>query len=75
MKAIQFTIDEPLLKAFDQDAEVRAKGRSAVLRRLLADYLSKSRKAAITQAYRRGYGKAGAKELEDWAGEGSWPEE
>ncbi|HEY3448391.1 MAG TPA: ribbon-helix-helix domain-containing protein [Myxococcales bacterium] len=72
MKPVRITIDEALLRAFDQDAQVRAKGRSAVLRRLLADYLSKNRKAAITQAYHRGYGKAGADELKGWTGEGAW---
>jgi metal-responsive CopG/Arc/MetJ family transcriptional regulator len=75
MKAIQITIDEQLLRAFDKDPEVRARGRSATLRRLLAEYLKGNRRAAIAQAYRRGYGKAGAPELHGWAAEGQWPEE
>jgi metal-responsive CopG/Arc/MetJ family transcriptional regulator len=75
MRAIQITIDEALLKALDRDSEVRAKGRSAVLRRVLSEYLKSNRRAAISQAYRRGYGKAGAPELKGWADEGTWPEE
>ena len=77
MKAIQITIDEKLLKALDQDSEVRSKGRSAVFRRVLAEHLKRSRRAAVSRAYRQGYekGKAGAPELEGWADEGTWPEE
>lgn len=75
MKAIQITIDEALLKALDRDSEVRAKGRSAVFRRVLSEYLKSNRRAAIGQAYRRGYGKTGAAELKGWADEGTWPEE
>jgi predicted transcriptional regulator len=75
MKAIQITLDEELLKALDRDAEVRAKGRSAVLRRVLAEYLRSTRRAAIARAYSRGYGKAGATEFQGWADEGTWPEE
>jgi len=56
MKAIQFTIDEDLLRRMDTDPEVRAKGRSAFLRRAIAEYLQRKRKGAIREAYRRGYG-------------------
>ena len=75
MKAIHVTIDEPLLRAFDRDPEVRARGRSAILRHLLAEYLKRNRRAAIARAYRRGYGKEGAPKLQGWAGEGTWPDE
>lgn len=75
MKAIQITIDEGLLKALDREPEVRAKGRSEVIRRALADYLKRARRASIARAYRRGYGKTGASDLQGWADEGTWPEE
>ncbi|MBI5549853.1 MAG: hypothetical protein HY901_38695 [Deltaproteobacteria bacterium] len=74
-KAIQITIDESLLKALDQDSEVRAKGRSAVLQKVVSEYLRSSRSVAIAQAYRQGYGKAGAPDLEGWADERTWPAE
>jgi len=74
-KAIQITIDESLLRALDQDSEVRAKGRSAVLQKVVSQYLKSNRRAAIAQAYRQGYGKAGAPDLEGWSDEGTWPEE
>ena len=74
-RAIQVTIDEGLLEALDRDPEVRAKGRSAVFRRALTEYLKRARRAAISAAYRRGYGEVGAPELKGWAGEGTWPEE
>ena len=75
MKAIQVTIDEGLLEALDRDPEVRAKGRSAVLRGAVADYLRRSRRAALAEAYRRGYGKDGASDLQGWSDEGTWPDE
>jgi hypothetical protein len=56
MKAIQFTVDEDLLRRMDADPEVKAKGRSAFLRRAIAEYLQRKREAAIREAYRRGYG-------------------
>ena len=75
MKAIQITMDERLLAALDADDEVKRNGRSAVLRRAAADYLRRRRQRSIADAYRRGYGRGGAAELEGWAAEGIWPEE
>lgn len=75
MKAIQITVDEQLLAALDKDEEVRRDGRSAVLRRAVSEYLKRSRRKGIAEAYRRGYGTKGAPELEGWAGEGTWPSE
>lgn len=51
------TIDEALLRRVDADPEVRKRGRSAFLRRLIEDYLARGREQAIRDAYRRGYGK------------------
>jgi len=74
-RAIQITVDESLLKALDRDPEVRADGRSAVFRRAVTEYLKRARRAAISAAYRRGYGADGAPELKGWADEGTWPRE
>ena len=40
MKSIGITIDEPLLERLDRQPEVRERGRSAVLRRAVADSLA-----------------------------------
>jgi metal-responsive CopG/Arc/MetJ family transcriptional regulator len=75
MKAIQITLDEALLAALDSDDEVKRDGRSAVLRRAAADYLRRKRRSAIAEAYRRGYSLGRDRDLEDWADEGTWPDE
>ena len=68
--------DETLLKRLDADAEVRAVGRSAVLRRAAAEYLRRSRVKRIAEGYKKAY--RGADVLGDefggWPNEGSWPE-
>jgi metal-responsive CopG/Arc/MetJ family transcriptional regulator len=76
MKPIQILIDEPLLARLDAHADVRAHGRSAVLRRAAAEYLRRHRKAQIADGYRRAYGKDRGlgSEYEGWSGEGVWPE-
>lgn len=55
MKAIQFTLDETLLKRVDADPEVRASGRSAFLRNAIEEYLKRRRERSIRDAYPRGY--------------------
>ena len=76
MKAIQITFDETLLDQLDADDEVRRKGRSAVLRRLVDEFLARKREAAIDAQYRKGY--AGFEGLgpdyEGWEDIGEWPE-
>lgn len=69
-------MDENLLKRLDADEEVRRKGRSAVLRRAAAEYLRRSRKRRIAEAYERAYrGAPGlGDEFAGWEGEVSWPE-
>jgi metal-responsive CopG/Arc/MetJ family transcriptional regulator len=76
MKPIQVMFDEGLLERLDADAEVRKAGRSAVLRRAAADYLRRSRRKRISEAYRSAYGDSAGlgDELSGWQNEGSWPE-
>lgn len=75
MRAIQVTFDERLLARLDADAEVKRDGRSAVMRRAVFAYLRRKRRAAIAEAYRRGYGKGVEPDLAGWADAGVWPEE
>ena len=76
MKAIQITFDERLLEKLDNDEEVKHAGRSAVIRRAVADYLRKKRRATIAETYRRAYNKQPAElDLTRWADEGIWPDE
>ena len=75
MKAIQITMDARLLERLDSCQEVRARGRSAVFRDAVADYLAKREAEEITQAYLAAYGPgAPPDELEGWADEEAWPE-
>jgi metal-responsive CopG/Arc/MetJ family transcriptional regulator len=76
MKTIQITMDEKLLAKLDADEETLRDGRSAVLRRAVADYLNRRRRTTISSAYRKAYSKktdlAG---FEHWEDEGVWPRE
>jgi predicted transcriptional regulator len=77
MKPIQVMMDDALLRRFDADEEVKRHGRSAVLRRAMADYLKRRRAAAVSTAYKRAYGgrQGPDRELEGWTDEGAWPDE
>jgi metal-responsive CopG/Arc/MetJ family transcriptional regulator len=77
MKPVQILIDEDLLAVLDEDEEVRRRGRSKVLRGLVAAYLESRREARLDAQYRQGYGDdlRVSEELDGWAEEGSWPEE
>lgn len=76
MKAIQITMDEELLAELDRTEEVRREGRSAVLRRAAAEYLSRRRRSEIAERYSRAYGDQPGlgDESTGWEDEGSWPE-
>lgn len=75
MKAIQITFDEELLSELDESEEVKQHGRSAVLRRVMREYLIQRRRRAIAEQYRRAYDKDGGlgKEFESWEDQGVWP--
>lgn len=77
MKAIQVMLDEDLVARLDASEEVRAEGRSAVLRRAAAEYLDRRRREAIAEQYRNAYadGTGLGEELEGWEDQGSWPKE
>jgi predicted transcriptional regulator len=78
MKAVQILFDEDLLAKLDETADVRERGRSAVLRKLTSDFLSRRREQEIDAQYERAY--AGVKdplgeEFGGWEDEGVWPPE
>jgi metal-responsive CopG/Arc/MetJ family transcriptional regulator len=78
MKAIQIMFDEELLAEFDETAEVREKGRSAVLRKLTSDFLRQRREQEIDAQYERAYKGVKdplGKDFEGWEEEGVWPPE
>ena len=49
MRGIQVTFDEQLLEKLD-DEEMKRRGRSTVIRRAVADYLRKKRRATVADA-------------------------
>jgi metal-responsive CopG/Arc/MetJ family transcriptional regulator len=77
MKTIQITMDEELLSQLDRDEETQRSGRSAVLRRAVAEYLKRRSQQTIADSYRRAYSKDPGlgPEFEGWEDEGQWPRE
>ena len=78
MKAIQIMFEEDLLAELDETAEVREKGRSAVLRELASDFLRRRREREIDAQYERAYSGVDdplGKDFAGWAEEGIWPPE
>jgi hypothetical protein len=77
MKPIQIMMDTDLLEALDATEEVQRDGRSAVLRRAVAEYLARIRRMEIRESYRRAYGDDGGLDVgfEGWTEQGAWPEE
>lgn len=77
MKAIQITFDEELLRELDATEEVKREGRSALMRRAVAEYLARRSRQSIADRYRKAYG--GSKGLGDefagWEDQGEWPAE
>ena len=77
MKPVQVMLDERLLRELDETLEVKQEGRSAVLRRAIAEYLERRRRQVIRDGYRRAYGDGAGlgQEFEGWEHEGVWPDE
>lgn len=77
MRPVQVMFDERLLAKLDADEDVRKVGRSAVLRRLVSDYLRKKMESTIDARYRKGYadGAGLGPEFDGWEEEGVWPTE
>ena len=78
MKAIQVTFDEDLLTRLDELAEVRERGRSAVLREAAANYLAQKIAEDIDRRYEEGYRRFPAHEdpdLDGWTDQAVWAED
>ena len=75
MISIQISFDEDLLRELDATREAREKGRSAVFRKAVAEYLHRRRGEEIAEAYLRAYGddESPGDELDGWSEEGVWP--
>jgi metal-responsive CopG/Arc/MetJ family transcriptional regulator len=70
-------MDPGLLAELDRTEEAARDGRSAVLRRALAEYLERRRKLVVRERYERAYGSGAGlgEEFAGWEDQGSWPEE
>lgn len=75
MKAVQVVFDETTLSHLDALDEVKQEGRSAVIRRLIEEFLKQRREEQIDEQYRRAYagGDGLGSEWEGWTEEGAWP--
>jgi metal-responsive CopG/Arc/MetJ family transcriptional regulator len=78
MKAVQIMFYDDLLAELDETADVREKGRSAVLRQLASDFVRQRREGEIDAQYERAYKGVDSplgEEFADWEDEGIWPPE
>ena len=78
MKPIQIMMDEKLLAQLDADGEVRRVGRSAVFRKIVAEYLKYRQHQEIARKYRQAYASNDAglgAEFDEWENQGIWPKE
>lgn len=75
MKAVQVMLDEDLLQELDATEEVAREGRSAVLRRVLEEYLRRRRRERVRERYEEAYSSESGlgDDFEGWAEEGVWP--
>jgi metal-responsive CopG/Arc/MetJ family transcriptional regulator len=77
MKAVQVTLDESLLAALDRTEAVARQGRSAVIRRAIAEYLARHRDQEIRERYEAAYGSGEGvgSEFAGWEEQSEWPVE
>lgn len=70
-------MDPDLLSIFDASAEVKQRGRSAVIREAVTIWLRRRREHQIVEAYQQGYQKDGdlGEDWEDWEEQGTWPDD
>jgi hypothetical protein len=70
-------MDPGLLAELDRTEEAARDGRSAVLRRALAEYLDRRRKLVVRERYERAYGSGTGlgEEFGGWQDQGTWPAE
>lgn len=75
MKVIQISMEEGLLARVDAEEEVRRKGRSAVFRRAVEEYLKRQSRRALAKQYRQAYvgGEGLGADFDGWEDEGEWP--
>lgn len=76
MKAVQFTIDDELLRRIDDHPATKERGRSAFLREAAIEFLGRQRSRDIREAYRAGYGTLPPSDEEFFVAPGAqaWPD-
>lgn len=78
MKVVRLQLDDDLVSALDQTADVRETGRSAVVQQLVTEFLGRCRTREADAQYERAYASIEDPLGEDFAGwedEGVWPPE
>ena len=77
MISIQISFDEALLRRLDARPEVRDRGRSAVFREAVADFLERKEREEVARSYAEGYKGYGGSldDFEGWEDEGVWTED
>jgi predicted transcriptional regulator len=69
VKVVKILLSEDLVTEFDETAEVRERGRSAVLRQLVGDFLRQRRERELDTQYERAYKQGDSplgEEFEGW---------
>ena len=67
-------MDEQLLERLDRYPDAGYRGRSAIIREAVADYLAKKEAEEIDRAYERAYGANPPEFDSDWEKEAVWLE-